>query len=198
MLRLLCGAALFGALVANTAADAATLNFVAPLGLTGGQEFPAMVATAATGTGSASYDTGTMMLDVNVSWTDLSAPATIAHIHCCSGPGANSVVAVDFVPAGFPNTTSGMFAHAFDLDSAASYGAAFLANNGGSVDAARTALLAGLGGSLAYFNIHTSNFPGGEIRGDIAPVPLPAGLLLLGSGLLGIAGVAHRRSGRRV
>lgn len=194
MLRSLHGAALFCVLVASTTANAATLNFTAPLGLTGGQEVPVKV-TSATGTGTASYDTGTLLLDVKLIWTGLSAAATAAHIHCCSGPGVNSIVAVDFVPAGFPNTTSGMFAHSFDLGNAASYGATFLANNGGSVDAARATLLAGLSGGLAYFNIHNTVYPGGEIRGDIAPVPLPAGLLLFGSGVLAVFGVARRRHG---
>ena len=35
----------------------------------------------------------------------------------------------------------------------------------------------------SYFNIHSQMFPGGEIRGFLAPVPEPTSLLLLGSGL---------------
>ncbi len=36
----------------------------------------------------------------------------------------------------------------------------------------------------AYLNIHTTAFPGGDIRGFLVPVPEPASLILLGSALL--------------
>ena len=173
--------------LATAAANAAILNFDAPLGLTGAQEVPP-IATPATGTGTASFDTVSSLLDVHLDWVDLLAAPGAAHIHCCSGPGVNALVAVDFVPAGFPNTTSGAFDHTFDLDDAGSYGGMFLAGFGGDVDAARAAVVAGLSASLSYFNIHTSLNQGGEIRGDIAPVqiqiPEPGTLALIGLAIL--------------
>ena len=39
----------------------------------------------------------------------------------------------------------------------------------------------------SYFNIHSGAFPGGEIRGFLAPVPEPTTMLLLGSGLAAAA-----------
>jgi hypothetical protein len=46
----------------------------------------------------------------------------------------------------------------------------------------------------AYFNIHTSFAPGGEIRGFLAPVPEPAVLSLLGVGICAISLRRRRRS----
>ncbi len=174
-------------------AHGATLNFIAPLGLTGDQE-STPTGSAATGTGTAVLDTVALTLHVSLTWQDLTGPAQAAHIHCCPGPGVNGPVAIDFVPVGFPNVTDGTFDHTFDLDNAASYGGGFLGLFGGDVDAARAAVIDGLVDGLAYFNIHTPQHPGGEIRGDIVQViPAPAALLLMALGL--IAAVARRRLG---
>lgn len=191
MIRVLRGLGLIVPMLIVGVAHGATINFVAPLGLTGAQEVPPR-ATPATGTGTAEYDDISLLLTVHLTWSDLLAPAVAAHIHCCPGPGVNGPVAIDFVPAGFPNLTSGAFDHVFDLDDAASYGGGFLALFGGNVDAARDAVIAGLTDGLAYFNIHTAVFPGGEIRGDIEQVPGPAALVLLALAF-GVLAATRRR-----
>lgn len=46
---------------------------------------------------------------------------------------------------------------------------------------------------LWYVNVHTTNFPGGEIRGQLSEIPEPATLLLLGTGLLSAVGLSRRK-----
>ena len=48
---------------------------------------------------------------------------------------------------------------------------------------------------LSYINLHTSTFPGGEIRGQIAAVPEPGTLSLMSLGLVGLTAI--RRNTRR-
>jgi hypothetical protein len=76
-----------------------------------------------------------------------------------------------------------------DLSDAATYTLGFVNNfGGGTIAGAEAALLAGLLGGTAYFNIHSTRFPGGEIRGFLqAQAPEPASLLLIGAGLAGLA-----------
>jgi hypothetical protein len=46
---------------------------------------------------------------------------------------------------------------------------------------AEAALAMGIEDEMTYFNIHTVNNPGGEIRSELFPAPEPASLILLGS-----------------
>jgi hypothetical protein len=59
--------------------------------------------------------------------------------------------------------------------------------SGGTIPLAEAALIAGIQNGTTYLNIHTVNFPGGEIRGQLEAVPEPTTLLLLGTTMAGLA-----------
>lgn len=174
-------------LLASSSAQAALLEFSATLN--GLNQVPPNGSTA-TGTARLFLDTTAQTLAVDVTYIGLSAPPSEAHLHCCALPGANAGVAVPF--GGFPATTSGVYTNTFDLTAAATYAPTFLTDNGGTTAGAEAALIGGLEGGLAYVNIHDVNFPGGEIRGQLAavvPGPAPGaglpGLVFASAGLAG-------------
>jgi hypothetical protein len=160
------------------------------LGLSGLNENPPHPESLATGTGLITWDTVTSAMTVNAVFSGLTTPDTAAHIHCCISPPGNAAVATT-VPyfTGFPiGVTSGTYARTFDMLSAASYNPSFVTAHGGTPASAAAALLAGIAAGQAYLNIHSTQFPGGEIRGflvtpvDISikpgaapPVPVNAG-----------------------
>src|SRR5437588_5769443 len=167
------------------AAQATPMTFVG--NLSGANEVPPVV-TPGTGVATVILDPTAQTIQINATFSGLTSNDTMAHIHCCAPLGTNVGVATT-VPAfpGFPlGMTSGTYSSAvFDLTQATIYNPAFVTLQGG-LPAAEAALIAGIQNGLTYFNIHTVNFGGGEIRGQLFATPEPSTFLLLGSGLAGL------------
>ena len=162
--------------------------------LLGASEFP-VAASPGTGTARVTVDLDTLMMRVEASFSGLLGNVTASHIHCCVLPGANAGVATQTPTfSGFPlGVTAGSYNQLFDMSLSASYNAAFITASGGTVGSAFNALILGLDAGKAYLNIHTTSFPGGEIRGLLAPVPEPTTYALLLGGLAVVGWAARRR-----
>lgn len=139
--------------------------------LSGLQSVPAH-STPASGFGTFTLDTLTDLLTFNVNFSGLLAPATAAHIHTAAA-GVNGSVTLPFTAAdgSWQSLTSGTIVGSRTI----------------------TPLLASqIESGLTYVNIHTSLFPGGEIRGQIETVPEPASLAM-GAIAAGAMGYLIRR-----
>lgn len=110
-------------------------------------------------------------LDAN--WSGLLAPATASHIHGPGGAGTNAPVL--FGLSGVPAATAGA-----------------IPTQSFSISPVQVGYL--FSGYL-YVNVHTTVFPGGEIRGQLQLVPEPSAAALF---VLGVAATAwnSRRKGK--
>lgn len=155
---------------AGTAASAAVINLSAVID---GTQANAGAGSGSLGTGSGTMtlDTATNLLTWNITWAGLSGPATVAHFHGAANPNQNAGVQIAI------GTVSPEI------------------NNAVLTDQQESDILAG----LWYINIHTAQFAGGEIRGQVLvgsrgqSVETPTSLSILLFGLLGLPLAMRRR-----
>jgi hypothetical protein len=164
--------------------------------LTGPGEDPPN-ASPATGSGVVRIDDVAHTMQLDVVFSGLLGTTSAAHIHCCTVvPLAGTAGVATTVPTfpGFPSgVNDGVYNATLDLLAAGSYNPAFLTAHGGTPAGAEAALLDGIAMDEAYLNIHTTSFPGGEIRGFLSPVPEPSAWAMM---FLGIAGIGFYRRWR--
>ena len=109
--------------------------------LTGAQEVPPATSPGR-GTAEIQYNSNTNMLTWKVTYSGLTGPATGAHIHGPASPTANAGILVPF---------------GANLTAQPIQGQATITQ----------AQFGDLAAGLWYVNVHTAQFPGGEIRGQL-------------------------------
>jgi hypothetical protein len=131
-------------------------NVAGPYVPTAGYQAQLLAANEAPGNRSTGTGFGTVELSadetkitVNESFSGLTSSATASHIHGPAAPGANAPVLFPFT--GVPSATSGS-----------------IPQQSFSITPTQVGYLKS---GLLYFNVHTVNFGGGEIRAQILPVP---------------------------
>ena len=151
-------------------AGATIINLGASMDCTQANAGAGTCASGGTGTGTAliAYNDTSGDLSWNVTWSGLSGTTTVAHFHGPASASQNAGIQVDFLGLGGGlNPSIGTTA----------------------ITAAQgTDLLAG----LWYVNVHSTAFPGGEIRGQITQTAVsePVILALM---CVGIAGMGYQR-----
>jgi hypothetical protein len=169
LLLTVCGA-LNAAVIPWSASPLAGANEVPPNG------------SPATGTSTGTYDTVSHVITWDVAYADLTGPLVVGHIHGAAPPGVNAAVLINFFSAPPGLGASGAFSGSADLDGDPLLSAVFLSQPLAQREAQ---FLTG----LWYVNLHTQQFPGGEIRAQMT-VPEPGTLALLAA--IGVVTLVRR------
>lgn len=168
--------------------------------LTGPNESPSNTSPGV-GDGIVDFDLVTHSFSINMNFSGLTGTTTASHIHCCTAPPGTAPVATQ-VPTftGFPlGVTSGAYNHTFNTLDPATWNPTFVTASGGTAAGAEAVLAAGLTAGTSYLNIHTSAFPGGEIRGFLRPAAMsqvaePSALALFAISIGGLIAARRKRA----
>jgi hypothetical protein len=138
-----CFLTAFAFVVLLAGASSAQQKFTAALNTI--QEVPPPTNSLGRGNCMITLNLAQTQITATCQYSNLSSPLISGHIHCCAAPGANAPVLFNFNPP--TGQTSGTFnAGPFNLT---------------------TEQLGELRAKRMYVNLHTQNFQGGEIRGQI-------------------------------
>jgi CHRD domain-containing protein/PEP-CTERM motif-containing protein len=205
--------ALLMVLLAGTSAHAATILFA---DLTNAQENPPANPTTSLGAPRpASFGTATFVLNdamtamtfsstvFNIDFTGSQTPdvndnLTVAHIHAGPNvtPATNGPVVWGFFGTPFnDNNPNDVVVSPFFSGVGGTISGKWDAPEGNNTTL--TAQLSNILEGRSYINFHTTQFPGGEVRGAINVVPEPSTFVLLSTGvvaLFGLRWLRYRRS----
>jgi CHRD domain-containing protein len=160
MRKILCISALAAsALLVQAGAASAQNSVILRATLNGGEETPTPVLSGAVATAEVAVDTVNQEIAVQMRVFNLPTGSTASHIHIAPR-GVTGPVVIDF-PIG--RGVTGDFTLNFRLHD----GAVFHPRPEIGINTFADALQAIVGGQ-AYVNIHTTTFPGGEIRGQLS------------------------------
>jgi len=148
------------------------------------------------GTGQVFYDDAAHSLTLEVSFSGLLGTVTATHIHAATADpftGTAGVAVTTPSLPGFPTgVTSGAYSNTLDLTASSSFNPTYVTANGGTLASAEAAFKSAMDTGRAYWNIHTTSYGGGEIRGFLTVVPEPSS-----TALAAMAGIVLLRRLRR-